>query len=775
MSITCYWLTAHVASSYCYYDQRGQEILFLTIHVLISLKGFLVEVSQIISHVSITSHTVWLPRDIFSNLCIKLSNLYLVDHCGKFSFAKIRCIHTHDVDINQAVHKCVLDKKTCLVSTNLALNLSLEKGDFLAIHYNTYIEDISLPIANRVYMTFINDKETPIHEFNQFKMSISDILPCLLDGRYGCPGNHWEVDWLNNSLHIYIDSVDTSYTIEVTINNQIYKVETPVQVNSQTVFVETKETTSDSLVQKLGKLSICNSSYVNREEWVCRVKNVLAGMDSVIERISKAMSAQMSNRYCDILPRGFLITGPSGSGKSYLVSTLSRLSGLYTVFIHGPEVFLSVEDESEKILSKHFENARRNSPSILVIDEIESLARSGENDQSVIERRLFSCLLQEIDLSMKQPGVFIFGIACNLNEIDASIIGPKRLEDVITLKIPSSDAKICALNIMCKDFVFHDQKEVVNKIALETPGFTYADLQSLCTNAFFQSLKRCSDDNKDPIVTKDDFYKALEKTSSSIISDFKQSSKPASLNEIGGYRDVIEKLALSVKFPFERPDVLESFGVKCPTGVLIHGPPGTGKSFIIHAIAASTKTNFISISGPEILSKVAGESEARLEDIFKRAQLSSPCILYINQFDSIAQIRGNDSSEEHTADRILSLLLTKMDGILKNDSLIVIAETNRFDCIDKTILRPGRMDIIIEMRLPTIEDRIDIFTKLKAKMSALHLNNEDIIYLAESTNGWSGADIFNLCKEAIYSKLKEDINAKEVSLEYILNKLESKC
>lgn len=751
---------------------------------ILPLIGFSLEVASIVVLKSSNLHVIWIHESVFSELGIKQHLIYFVRNQGNNAYAKVRVIRDEDLDLEPASNKSLYnDKNSCIISKTLAMNLSIDVHTPLIFLHNISIGEASIPLAKEARISMEN-KVSNVKDFECIKSSLLPLLPILLDGRYGCPGSFWSVDWFNSDFAFYLVSTDASSQIRADCDGGEIVIDIPVLLTNQTSFVIEEYDSKEEILKKLDSLTIDIHSHsgIQLNEWIEAIHNEVGGLNHIIERVTKSIYYHLTkHEYSDILPKGFLFCGPSGTGKSFLASSIANTSGIHSIFIQGPDIYRRDEGEAEKVLANHFETARRMAPCIIVIDELDSIALSRGGDQGATERRILSCLVDEIDELVKngQP-VFVIGICHNKSDLDGSILRPHRIEDIIEFNVPSVGERREILSALTSKFLFgsDDMREsVLTRVSIETPGFTHADLQNVCRNAFISCLNRIPEEELDnPIILLEDFLNALDISSSSIIADVKRNTVKVTLDDIGGYDDIKHQLRLSVRLPFEQAKLLKSFGIERPKGIIIHGPTGTGKSVLIRAIAAETNANLISISGTEILTKVVGESENRLEDIFTKARLSAPCILYINQFDSIAQIRGNDGSEEQTADRILSFLLTEMDGFHKFDDerpLLIIAETNKIEQIDKTVLRPGRFDIVINMRIPGVDDRAEIFKKMKEKMPALQLSDNEILDLAKRTEGFTGADIVNLCKESALLVLKEDMNANAISLNDLERVLES--
>ncbi|KAM9980224.1 hypothetical protein ACTFIZ_006495 [Dictyostelium cf. discoideum] len=486
-------------------------------------------------------------------------------------------------------------------------------------------------------------------------------------------------------------------------------------------------------------------------------------------------------------PCNILINGRSGIGKSLLIkSILTRLSINYKI-INSSNLFQKDDGDTEKLIESIFNTASSQSPFVLVFEEIDSISQIRNDSLGYIEQRVVSNFLTLLESNSKKRSVFVIGVTSRIESIDTAFFSIGKFDSVLNLPIPSPNDRKEILYLLFKKFPNFNNNEIHYKELSEylgecTHGFVGSDLNSLCKEAILVNIKRsndCSDGYN--LIEKFDFNKAFEIVKPSILNQYKLPTigyGSNGFNEIGGLDEIIEKIKSSILTPMLNKSVLDRLGIKSPSGILLYGPPGNGKSLIARAIASSSPNiNFISISSTDIIDPVVGASEKNLSKLFKTLRESSPCILFLDQVEVLAKLRGFDDSSEQSSDRLLSCLLTEIDGIYggggggvnNNNQSIVLAATTRIDLLDPSILRPGRFDYHIEIPNPNKEARLDIFKKITKSMPLDE--NIDFIKLSELTQGFNGADINNLCKETALLALRNDININNISMSNFLDAL----
>jgi len=471
-------------------------------------------------------------------------------------------------------------------------------------------------------------------------------------------------------------------------------------------------------------------------------------------------------------PKGVLLYGPPGTGKTLLAKAVANESNAHFISISGPEIMSKFYGESEARLREIFKEAREKAPSIVFIDEIDSIAPKREEVTGEVERRVVSQMLSLMDGLEARGKVIVISATNRPNAIDPALRRPGRFDREIEIKVPDKKGRSDILNIHTRNMPLADDVDI-KRIAGVSHGYVGADLEYLCKEAAMKCLRRLLpeinlDDEKIPpetldklIVNGDDYKKALIEVTPSGMREVYIENPDVQWNEVGGLNDTKQELQEAVEWPMKYPGLYEKLGHKMPRGILLHGPSGTGKTLLAKAVATESEANFVSVRGPELLSKWVGESERGIREIFKRARQSSPCVIFFDEIDSIAPIRGG-GAETQVTERVVSQLLTELDGMQDMHGVVVLAATNRADMIDPALLRPGRFDKIIQIPLPDKESRKKI----------LEINADDIPFekdpnspdyvtfgkLAEATDGFSGADVAAIANTAVSFVIHEHLD-----------------
>ncbi|WP_101477051.1 CDC48 family AAA ATPase [Candidatus Nitrosotalea bavarica] len=467
-------------------------------------------------------------------------------------------------------------------------------------------------------------------------------------------------------------------------------------------------------------------------------------------------------------PKGVLLYGPPGTGKTLLAKAVANESNAHFISISGPEIMSKFYGESEARLREIFKEAKEKSPSIIFIDEIDSIAPKREEVTGEVERRVVSQLLSLMDGLEARGKVIVIAATNRPNAIDPALRRPGRFDREIEIKVPDKKGRKDILLIHTRNMPLSDDVNL-DKTASISHGYVGADLEYLCKEAAMKCLRRLlpelnMEDEKLPpetldklIVSGEDFQNAIKEVTPSGMREVFIENPDVSWDEVGGLETVKRELQEAVEWPMKYPTLYTKLGHRMPRGILLHGPSGTGKTLLAKAVATESEANFISVRGPELLSKWVGESERGVREIFRRARQASPCVIFFDEIDSIAPIRGV-GGETAVTERVVSQLLTELDGIESLHGVVVLAATNRADMIDTALLRPGRFDKIILVPLPDKEGRkkiLEINTKeipvIREAMTngMKNLDYVDIDKIAEATDGMSGADVAAIANTAV--------------------------
>ena len=465
-------------------------------------------------------------------------------------------------------------------------------------------------------------------------------------------------------------------------------------------------------------------------------------------------------------PKGILLHGPPGTGKTLLAKAVASESNSHFISISGPEIMSKFYGESEARIREIFKEAKEKSPSIIFIDEIDSIAPKREEVTGEVERRVVSQLLSVMDGLEARGKVIVIAATNRPNALDTALRRPGRFDREIEIRVPDKRGRLEILQIHTHNMPL-DTDVNQDKVAAVTHGFVGADLEYLCKEAAMKCLRRLLpelnlEDEKIPpetleklVITMNDFDNAIKEIMPSAMREVYLESPDIPWTEIGGLEEVKRELQEAVEWPLRYPNLYKELGHSVPKGILLHGPSGTGKTMLAKAVATESEANFISVKGPELMSKWVGESEKGVREIFRRARQASPCVIFFDEIDSIAPTRGGgmEGGVHSSAERMVSQLLTEMDGIQEIHEVVVLAATNRIDMIDTALLRPGRFDKIVYVPKPDVKTRqkiLEIHTKGKPLG-----RDVDLITIAEVTEGFSGADVSAVANTAVSLVLHE--------------------
>merc|ERR1719410_472871 len=466
-------------------------------------------------------------------------------------------------------------------------------------------------------------------------------------------------------------------------------------------------------------------------------------------------------------PKGILLYGPPGSGKTLIARAVANETGAFFFLINGPEIMSKLAGESESNLRKAFEEAEKNSPAIIFIDELDSIAPKREKTNGEVERRIVSQLLTLMDGLKQRAHVVVMAATNRPNSIDPALRRFGRFDREIDIGIPDQIGRMEILRIHTKNMKLADDVDLEG-VAKETHGHVGSDIAALCSEAALQQIRKkmdlidLEDDEIDAevldkmYVTNEHFEHALGTSNPSALRETVVEVPNVTWEDIGGLEPVKRELQELVQYPVEHPEKFLQFGMQPSRGVLFYGPPGCGKTLLAKAIANECQANFISVKGPELLTMWFGESEANVRDVFDKARQSAPCVLFFDELDSIANQRGSSQGDAGgAADRVLNQLLTEMDGMNAKKTVFIIGAPTRPDIIDSALLRPGRLDQLIYIPLPDTGSRQQIFKSVLRKSPVAQ--DVDFDVLTKHTGGFSGADITEICQRACKYAIRESI------------------
>jgi len=472
-------------------------------------------------------------------------------------------------------------------------------------------------------------------------------------------------------------------------------------------------------------------------------------------------------------PKGVLLYGPPGTGKTLIAKAVANEAGANFYSIQGPEIMSKYYGESEERLRQMFEEGEKNAPSVIFIDELDSIAPKREEVTGEVERRVVAQLLTLMDGLKARGNLIVIGATNREDAIDPALRRPGRFDREIEIGVPDRNGRKEILQIHTRGMPL-EEKFNLDDLANVTHGYVGADLAALAREAAMKSLRRYLPeiDLEKPIpteilekmkVTADDFKEAFKEIEPSSLREVLIEIPTVKWEDVGGLTEVKRALKEVVELPLKNPEAFKRMGIKPPRGILLYGPPGTGKTLLAKAVANESEANYISIKGPEILSKWVGESEKAVREIFKKAKQASPSIVFLDEIDAITPRRGM-GSDSHVTERLVNQLLTSIDGLESMEGVVVLAATNRPDIVDSALLRAGRFDRLILIPAPDMDARLQIL-KIHTKDMPLD-DSVNLEELAERMEGYVGADIEGICREAAILALRENMEAENVTMEH---------
>ena len=537
-------------------------------------------------------------------------------------------------------------------------------------------------------------------------------------------------------------------------------VSTNPEKDSLLVTDQTKIAVSDEIVQESLEKDVPPLIYEN-----------VGGLKEEIRKIKEMIELplrhpELFKRLGVEAPKGVLLHGPSGTGKTLLVKAIANETNANFYSLGGPEIMSKFYGESEERLRSIFHDADKNAPSIIFIDEIDSIASKREEVIGEVDKRIVSQLLSLMDGLSARGKVVVIGATNRVNAIDPALRRPGRFDREIELGVPDRNGRLDILHIHTRLMPLDNDVDL-EKIADITHGFVGADLQSLTKEAAMHSLRKVLPDidlSQDIpaetlqkiIVKMEDFTDVLKEIEPSAMREVFVEIPDVTWNDVGGLDIIKQELLEAVEWPVIYRKLIRKSKIKTPKGIFLYGPPGTGKTLLAKAVANESQANFISIKGPELLSKWVGESEKGIREIFRKARQAAPCIIFFDEIDSIAPIRGGELGDAHITERVISQMLTELDGLEELRGVVVMAATNRPDIVDTALLRPGRFDRLLYIPLPDRGSRLHILQIHTTYMQLV--GDVNLLNLADITEGYTGADIALFVSAAALIALEEHIS-----------------
>jgi len=535
--------------------------------------------------------------------------------------------------------------------------------------------------------------------------------------------------------------------------------------------VRMTSSTELNVLRKPVKVDISEASGIRYED-IGGLKNEISKVREMIELPLK--HPELFEKLGIAPPKGVLLYGPPGTGKTLLAKAVANETQAHFSSIAGPEIMDKYYGESEKKLREIFEDAQKNVPAIIFIDEIDSIAPKREETRGEVERRIVAQLLTLMDGLETRGNVIVIAATNREDSIDPALRRPGRFDREIEIGVPDKEGRIEVLQIHTRNMPKTNDVDIA-EIASSTHGFVGADLAALAREAAMSTLKRVlpeidleteeipSEVLEKLIVQKSDFIEAMKSVEPSALREVFVEVPTTKWENIGGLDNVKNELKEAVEWPIKYPGVFKKMGIRPPKGVLLYGPPGCGKTLLAKAAANESEANFILVKGPELISKWVGESEKGVREIFKKARQTAPTMIFFDEIDSIAPRRDSSSGGSHVTERVVNQILTEIDGVESLDNVIIIGATNRQDMLDPALLRPGRFDSLILVPPPDGKARLEI---LKVHTRDMPIKDVNLKKIAKMTSGYSGADIEGVCREAGMIALRDDISAGSVTEEH---------
>ena len=613
--------------------------------------------------------------------------------------------------------------------------------------------NISVGIDDKVTISKVNNVKkaeqvilSPTEELNI--VGLEEHLPELLEGRVVAKGDTIPLNIMGRKIGFVITSTTPLDAASL--------------IDSQTEFI----------IGAVPKASAKGVPRVTYED--------IGGLKNEVQKVREMIELPL--RHPEIFerigieaPKGVLLYGPPGTGKTLLAKAVANETNANFYSIGGPEIMSKFYGESEERLRETFKQAQENAPSIIFIDEIDSIAPKREEVSGDVEKRVVSQLLTLMDGLGSRGKLVVIGATNRPDALDPALRRPGRFDREIEIGIPDQEGRFDILQIHTRGMPLTEDVNL-ESFAKITHGFVGADLEALSKEAAMRSLRRIlpeinMEQTKIPVevlnkikITHKDFEDALKDVQPSALREVHIQRPNITWDQIGGLNEVKSELAEAIEWPLKYADLFDQADVKPPKGLLLYGPPGTGKTMIAKAVAATSEANFISVKGPELISKWVGESEKAIRETFRKARQASPCVIFFDELDAVAPRRGGSEGDSHVTERVISQMLTELDGLEDLKGVVVIGASNRPDIIDEALLRPGRFDRILEVPVPDKESRREIL-KIHTSKKPLDYDTVNIDKLVELTEGYTGADIAAMVNAAAMSAIKEHMMMTSVNNE----------
>lgn len=502
----------------------------------------------------------------------------------------------------------------------------------------------------------------------------------------------------------------------------------------------------------------------------------IGGLDKEIQKVREMIELPL--KYPEVFerlgigaPKGVLLHGPPGTGKTLIARAVANETDAHFLAINGPEVIHKFYGESEAKLRKIFEEAERRAPSIVFLDEIDAIAPKREMVVGEVEKRVVAQLLALMDGLRSRGQVIVIGATNIPNSLDPALRRPGRFDREIAIGIPDKRGRKEILEIHTRGMPLSEDVDL-GELAEVTHGFVGADLAALCREAAMIALRSILlkiefemgsipyETLMELQITRENFYDALKEVEPSALREIALEVPDIHWEDVGGLELVKQELVEAIEWPLRYAPLFQHAGAKPPKGILLYGPPGTGKTLLAKAVATESQANFISIKGPALMSKWVGESERGVREVFKKAKQAAPCIVFFDEIDALAPVRGAERGDSGVTGRVISQLLTELDGIEELRGVVVLAATNRLDMVDPALLRPGRFDSLIEIPLPDEKARQEIFQVHTRERPMAR--DVDLGSLARETEGFTGADIEAICRKATILAIREYLESQSL-------------